>query len=263
MNSKLALYKMYASYVRKLRKGLIVSRPMQGLNKELYFQSDQYINFFRSKIISHEERVKKLITPFIKSGDIVYDVGANIGQYSMFFSERVGNEGMVISFEPDVENYSLLVFNKLRNNCDNVTTLNMGVGDKIQEKVFYSDRRTGGRTSSFIEQYVKVTGDKPHQVTKITTLTQIQKEYGIPSLVKMDVEGFEALALVGLLDVSDDTSFMIEVRGSTKDDVFSYFDTRKFDCWFLDANTPRQISASQDIPGFSNLFFTKRLLAFS
>lgn len=263
MNFKQTLYKLYSGYVRKFKKGLIVSRPMEGLNKELYFQSDQYINFFRNSIISHEEKIKCLIGPLIKSGDIVYDVGANIGQYTMFFSECVDTEGKVISFEPDVQNYSLLVFNKLRNSCDNVTTLNMGVGDKTQEKVFYSDRRTGGRTSSFIEDYVKVDGEKPNRVTKITTLTNIQTEYGVPSLIKIDVEGFEALVLLGLSDISNDTSFMIEVRSNTKDEVFSFFEDKNFSCWYLDGLSPKQILVSSDIPGFSNLFFTKRLLPFS
>src|ERR1051325_2715958 len=49
-----------------------------------------------------------LIRKLVKPGDVVLDIGANIGFYAKIFSKIVGNTGKVHSFEPDSNNYSHL-----------------------------------------------------------------------------------------------------------------------------------------------------------
>lgn len=56
----------------------------------------------------------------IKPGDIVIDVGANIGCHTVFFAQTVGKEGLVIALEPQMYVYHLLCANIALNDLFNV-----------------------------------------------------------------------------------------------------------------------------------------------
>jgi FkbM family methyltransferase len=66
-------------------------------------------------------------TAFVKqlvaAGDLVVDVGANIGWYSVVFARLVGERGSVIAFEPHPRNYELLTNNIRRNGVDERVTV--------------------------------------------------------------------------------------------------------------------------------------------
>jgi hypothetical protein len=63
----------------------------------------------------------------LESGDIVFDVGANIGWYSIILSKYFSGV-QVHSFEPDPENFKILKFNVALNNFENVISNNIGLG---------------------------------------------------------------------------------------------------------------------------------------
>ena len=257
------LYKLYSSYIKLFKSGLIVSRPMIGLDKTLFFQSDQYLNFYRSKVIEHESYVKSKLEQFLYEGAIVFDIGANVGQYALFFSEKIGQEGNVISVEPDKNNFSLLTFNKLKNRCDNLTVLNNGAGDKVKSLEFFRDTNTGGRTSSFIESFVKMDNVKEKDTIELTTITELIDRFGIPDFVKIDVEGFESKVLDGIDNLNVKTSFLIEVRNETKNGVYDYFKAHSFNCWIIHESSVEKVTDRDQIKGFSNLLFsTKNNLKF-
>ena len=73
-------------------------------------------------------------TDLLKENDLVLDIGAGIGDFSVLASRHVGKNGKVIALEPDVERYGLLKLNIQKNNCQNVIPLNLGVADSPGEK---------------------------------------------------------------------------------------------------------------------------------
>src|SRR5437870_6212555 len=62
----------------------------------------------------------------LRKNDIVLDLGAGIGDFSVLASKRVGPLGKVIAIEPDHDDYKLLEMNMKNNNCLNVIPLNYG-----------------------------------------------------------------------------------------------------------------------------------------
>lgn len=56
----------------------------------------------------------------VHPGDVVLDVGAHVGSYTVWASKRVGPGGKVLSFEPEPENFRLLKKNIALNGCSNV-----------------------------------------------------------------------------------------------------------------------------------------------
>src|SRR5580658_3980804 len=78
---------------------------------------------------AHKDRDKiKLLKEYIKPGMTVVDVGANIGFYSVLFSNMVGQTGQVHCFEPEEKNFKHLVANTAK--LKNVTANNAAVSDK-------------------------------------------------------------------------------------------------------------------------------------
>ena len=59
-----------------------------------------------------EEREKKVFENNIYEGNTVVDIGSHIGIHSIIFAKLVGNDGNVISFEPDPRNFELLKKNR-------------------------------------------------------------------------------------------------------------------------------------------------------
>src|SRR3989344_3364089 len=68
----------------------------------------------------HEPYQTEIIMKNVKRGDVVLDVGANIGYYTLLFAKLVGPEGIVFAFEPDPTNFSILKKNVETNNYTNV-----------------------------------------------------------------------------------------------------------------------------------------------
>src|SRR5207247_9671457 len=64
----------------------------------------------------------------LRKNDIVLDLGAGIGDFSVLASKKIGPLGKVIAVEPNPEDYRLLEKNIKINNCLNVIPLNYGVG---------------------------------------------------------------------------------------------------------------------------------------
>ena len=76
----------------------------------------------------HEDEVEEHFSP--KDGEIIVDVGAHIGHYTIISSKRVGQNGKVIAIEAHPGNFEMLNRNIKLNNLTNVIPLNYAVYSK-------------------------------------------------------------------------------------------------------------------------------------
>ena len=133
---------------------------------------------------SYEKEETELIRQHVKKSDVILDIGANIGYYTILFS-KLGKE--VHAFEPDETNFSILQKNIKANNLTNVISNKKAVSNKNGTiNLSLNKLNTGGHYITNKETGVKVE-------------TIILDDY-IKSVdfVKMDVEGAETLALMGM-----------------------------------------------------------------
>jgi FkbM family methyltransferase len=77
----------------------------------------------------------------------VVDIGANIGYYSLIAAEPIGTDGKVYAFEPDPDNYALLVRNVELNGYRNVETVEKAVSSESGFVTLYIDRSNFGNRS--------------------------------------------------------------------------------------------------------------------
>jgi FkbM family methyltransferase len=158
----------------------------------------------------HEAHLVGRFTP--KEGDIVIDIGAHIGLYTITSSKQVGNTGKVVAIEADPDNFELLKRNIALNNLTNVLPLNYAVfSTKTRIKLY--EQSASAKYNSVIlarartENYVEVNAD---------TLDSILEQNGINQVnwIKIDVEGAEFEVLKGSTETlsRENISLLIEIH---------------------------------------------------
>ena len=140
---KKILHAILQAIVKFCAKGLIIGKKMQNSGLVLYYEIDQFLGFLFQREIAYEPVLQQKLTAYIAEGSLIFDVGANIGQYALWFSTLVP-KGKVVCFEPDKKNYAFLSFNVFRNELNNVFLNELGLGESISKETFYRDTKTGG-----------------------------------------------------------------------------------------------------------------------
>jgi FkbM family methyltransferase len=143
-----------------------------------------------------EPHMIDLFNSLITKGDIVADIGANIGLTAIFFSTVASK---TFAFEPSSSTFALLEGNLKRSNAANVEAINLGLGDRAQKQsiTFARDNRSGG----FVSEKIKLGGDHVTEEIQIETIDSLfPKLSAQPNFLKIDVEGYEKSVLDGGLN---------------------------------------------------------------
>lgn len=138
---------------------------------------------------SYEFNKQKIFIKAVNEGDIVFDIGAHVGFYTLLSSKLVGKQGRVFSFEPLPRNLLYLKRHVEMNKCRNVTIIEVAVSDKDGILQFNNGNNSSvGRIVSNGDMKVKV----------ISLDKQIEKNnFPTPNIIKIDVEGEELKVLRG------------------------------------------------------------------
>lgn len=158
----------------------------------------------------YEPNCLDFLSGIVRRGDIIFDVGAWIGPYSLFFSKLVGSGGRVIAFEPTQKSFDMLIDNLNRNKIMNVSPKPIGLCNFVGTMEF---RGYGGDAS--IVRYKE--GLTPLFRAKCTTIDKYCRENKIvPDGMKIDVEGAEGQVIEGAENVIKSYSpwALIEFHGS-------------------------------------------------
>ena len=152
----------------------------------------------------HEEETTRLFKDIVRPNDTVLDLGANIGYFSLMAGKLVGANGKVFSFEPDLKNYEYLTKNIKLNKLTNIVTFNKAVSNKNgKEKFYFCSYDSGHHTLKQplgIEAYAKGRSYKEnYKIVETVAIDSFLAQYKIDvDIIKIDVEGAEALAFQGM-----------------------------------------------------------------
>jgi FkbM family methyltransferase len=146
----------------------------------------------------------------IQRNDVVLDIGANIGYYALVESKLVGENGRVYAVEPVKSTYNLLKKNIELNKSKNISTYNYAFGDKNSDSNIYVSSK-----SNLCAMTREATGGKiiTVQEVKVLTVDEFVKDKPPPTLVRMDVEGYEYEVIKGMTQtLKGKTKILLELH---------------------------------------------------
>jgi FkbM family methyltransferase len=141
-----------------------------------------------------DEKEYALLNTFLRDGDWVIDLGANVGHYTMRMSQLVGLSGRVIAVEPMPDTFALLAANTRLFEHANVSLLNIAASDRISTVGIDLPSFAQGLPNYYMARLTTDSAKLAVMTLPIDALVLPKKV----SLVKIDVEGHEFPVLQGM-----------------------------------------------------------------
>lgn len=233
------------------------------------FDSNLVLRVDRSKVMGasiywtgfHEYRELLFLHDFLTKEMVLLDVGANIGEYSVFAAKRL-KKGKVVAFEPVTALRQVLHENIEMNQFANVIVKPFGLSDAAGsfQIYFVGENENEGQATFF-------PGEIQNQRSVNAELKKLDDEWDQLSLnrldfIKMDIEGSELRALLGARNVI--TRFrpfiMLEISevtyrsaGYSLEDVSDYFKGINYRPFAIDKMG--KLVSSSELPSFGNVVF--------
>jgi len=156
-------------------------------------------------VASIEVEVEQAFLDLLSPGEVVFDVGANIGWFSLLAARRVNPAGHVVAFEPSLENAACVQRNAVSNGLGNVTVIPAAVSDRDGWVSFDANSSLKGKLS-----------DEGQAIVPAVSLDSWLDGREPPSVVKIDVEGAEIQVLRGMAGIlkSVKPTLIIELHGT-------------------------------------------------
>lgn len=156
----------------------------QGISHDLYFYGTREImtvkHLFESEVL--------------KKGDVVLDIGANIGYYALIESQLVGKTGTIYAIEPVSDTYKRLERNISLNKKENIEKFNIGASNHSSEVTMHISRF---RNWSSVVNTIPARFSHTENI-KVYKMDDFLADKKIPNFIRMDVEGYEYAILEGL-----------------------------------------------------------------
>ncbi|MCL4502652.1 MAG: FkbM family methyltransferase [Deltaproteobacteria bacterium] len=163
----------------------------------------------------HERYEAALVASLLDPGEVFWDVGANVGYFSLVAAAAVGETGEVVAFEPGAAALERLMENVSLNPFNNIRIFNLAVSDAAGEATLY---RADGIADSSASLFAAAAGAAGGEVCRTVTLDGWLKQEGLrsPDFLKLDVEGAELAALQGALDILTESRPLLLVEMEEK-----------------------------------------------
>jgi FkbM family methyltransferase len=160
----------------------------------LYNQNDQYVGKSIEVYGDYQREETKFFEGYVKEGDTVLDIGANIGTHTLWFANKVGDKGYVLAFEPQRLIFQTLCANMAINSIQNTDCKHMGVGSvqKLIDSPILDPTKPQNFGGFSLEDARE--GDKV-AICKIDDIGLTSCDF-----IKIDVEGMEPDVLMGGLN---------------------------------------------------------------
>ena len=176
-----------------------IKKVLSGLGILKLVQEIRYkMSFLNGKSTHPRKLVHVFYRQFVKKGQLVFDIGANVGERVVVFNEL---SAKTVAVEPQV--HCVEKMEKRFAGNTSVHLENVGLGERQGEMDFYicdDDDRLSTFSNDQMENsfFSGSTRWNRKVVVKILTLEDLIAKYGVPAFCKIDVEGYELNVLKGL-----------------------------------------------------------------
>lgn len=219
--------KIYASiifillgFLRKLTKNKIITLGIYWIdNIKLIGDINQHVLLGNLYFQTVEYRDINFLRDYLKKDDIFFDLGANIGLFSLIAAKKDLNT--IIAVEPANDTYEQLNLNLSINNFSNVKTLNFAIGKEKTTGILVGESKETRR----LLRNLNNSDENFSQQTQVETIDTLSQNYGFPDIIKMDLEGHETDALYGAINTLENKKEIILIceTGDHNEAIFHKF----------------------------------------
>jgi len=163
-------------------------------NAEIHLQLTSVEEFYRLKSCSKEPWTVRWIEQYLQPDEVLYDVGANVGAYTLVAAMAVPG-ARVVAFEPGAANFAALCANlELNEVADRVTPVPLALGDSPGPAPFVGSGVAGASPS-----LNGAAGQEHRTRVLVDRLDDVVDRFGFPppNHLKLDVDGGELQVLAG------------------------------------------------------------------
>lgn len=236
-----------------LSEFIVPRRKVSINNVSFTLPCDNWITHFRWYLFRNkEEEVRHYIDHYVKDGDNFFDIGANIGVFSVYTAKRFSNISCYC-FEPEYSNLKMLKENIIANKIiDKVTIYSVAIGNFFGlSKLNLQDLTSGSAAHTESKETIKTTEEGYPVVWSegivSVTLDYVCQESGIiPNAIKIDTDGNEDKVLQGAVKTLRDErlrSLVIEMPEDKQKELYcrQMLATANFDLEWSKEKTRNQI----------------------
>ncbi|MEO5944545.1 MAG: FkbM family methyltransferase [Ferruginibacter sp.] len=223
------------NYLRLLHKGFHFSYAQNFLKKDNIYR----YHYFDKK--------------FIREGDTVLDIGANLGYYTLLFAKWVGQSGKVYAVEPVKDFAETIKWASKRFN--NIELYNYALGEKEQDVILATPDNFGYLRTGLAHV---IEGDEKNEKHEFSFKAQMKKGSvlfaNIPKLdfIKCDIEGYEEIVLpeMNLVIMKFKPPIQLETWGDHQPKVETYLLDCGYEKYSLDEDKLKPLAEiKKPIPG--------------
>ena len=203
---------------------------------------------------TYEELEAKIMEEKIKVGNIVVDVGANIGLHALNMARIVGNTGQVFAFEPEPSNFKILEKNVKINNYQNIILEQKAIGDKHGKTTLYQSDHPGRHR--IFPQTKDAIGKVQVDYTSLDKYFLDSNLVDKINFIKIDVEGLEFGVLKGMeniLNKNNKIKILFELMpkntieaGFSPIELLNYLTSHNFKIYCIDEKTKKLLYVSNN-----------------
>jgi FkbM family methyltransferase len=191
-STKQHLARLHAALKRVLRKTAeIESGPGKGLRFDVGPDAPGFVSG------EYERPVQEAIAGVVHAGDVCYDIGANVGFFSVLLGRLAGPTGSIYAFEPVPKNALTIERNARLNRLDNIKVLQVACSNESGMSELLLAHHIGGAVLKNVGVPPDLAGSLIVETVSIDTLVE-DRQIKPPRFIKIDVEGAEMEVLQGM-----------------------------------------------------------------
>jgi FkbM family methyltransferase len=160
--------------------------------------SEGGLRYLRPRLGGIDPTLLRLLAEVVQPGELVWDIGANLGLFSFAAAVAAGPSGRVLAIEPDALLVGLLRRSAAANHGQApVEVLPAAVADDLGVARFHIARRN--RSTSYLDGFgtSQTGGVRATELVLTVTLDWLAARFPLPAVVKIDVEAAELKVLAG------------------------------------------------------------------
>lgn len=208
----------------------------------------------------YEEPTVRLFSELLRSKSCVFDVGANIGYYTLLAATALEGRGEVHAFEPCPGIFQRLCDNVNRNVLHSANLNQMALADKDGEQRLFLPVDRAGTNASLVADFVKQDAFVVTPVARFDSYCRMRATRPV-ELLKIDVEGAEASVLRGMGALLDDwqPDIICEVLAPFDMELDQFFFRKPYRKFLITDDGPRETDRLRAHPQFRDYYLSVNL----